>query len=120
MTSTITSAGIREFYRLVDAGDLTGLAALFTEDARYDRPGYPPLLGRDAIDHFYRYDRVIAAGRHQLDSIVVSGNETAVRGSFEGELRDGSPVRHRFAEFFRRTDDGLISARETFFAIAHV
>ncbi|HEX9339287.1 MAG TPA: nuclear transport factor 2 family protein [Pseudonocardiaceae bacterium] len=125
MTSTIARPAeltdrVHEFYRLVDAGALDDLAAMFAQDAHYDRPGYPTLSGRAAIDHFYRHERVIAAGQHRLDSVVVSGNETAVRGSFDGVLRDGKPVRHRFAEFFVFTADGLIGTRETFFAIAHV
>jgi ketosteroid isomerase-like protein len=122
MTSTAVepTALTHEFYRLVDAGDLDGLAARFTEDASYARPGYPVLAGRAAIDHFYRYDRVIASGRHTLESIVVSGHEIAVRGSFAGQLRDGSPVAHRFAEFFVIDTEGRITGRETFFAVAHV
>ena len=120
MSPARATALAQEFYRLVDAGDLTRLTALFTEGACYRRPGYAPLDGRAAIEHFYRHDRVIASGRHTLDSIVVCGDEVAVRGSFAGELRDGSPVQHRFAEFFLVTADGLLRERETFFSVAHV
>lgn len=91
---------IRELYRLVDAGDLDGLAVLFAEDASYARPGYAVLAGRTAIDRFYRQDRVIASGQHTLDSVLTSGDEVTVRGSFTGLLWDGRPVAHRFAEFF--------------------
>lgn len=122
MTSTLAAptALVREFYRLVDAGDLDGLAAAFAPDTVYVRPGYPPLTGRAAVDHFYRVDRVIAAGAHTLESVVVDGAEVAVRGSFTGRLRDGKPVAHRFAEFFTFTPGGLVATRETFFAVAHV
>lgn len=124
MTSTLTDTTpdtrMRSFYRVVDSGDLDALAVLFAQDASYTRPGYPVLAGRDAIDHFYRHDRVIASGTHTLDSVVVSGNEVAVRGSFSGTLRDGNSVAHRFAEFFVLSDNGDIVARETFFAVSHV
>jgi steroid delta-isomerase len=119
-TATVPGALVREFYRLVDANDVPGLAALFTVDAEYRRPGYPPLAGRDAIERFYVHDRVIAAGRHVLDAVLVDGDRAAVAGSFTGELKDGGPVTHRFAEFFRLAPDGRVSQRETFFAVAHV
>jgi ketosteroid isomerase-like protein len=72
------------------------------------------------MEHFYRYDRPIRSGRHQLDSVVAAGTEIAVRGSFRGDLRDGGGVAHRFAEFFRIGPDGRFTARETFFAVPHV
>lgn len=111
---------IRALYSLVDAGDLDGLAALFAEDARYTRPGYPELVGRTAIDRFYRQDRVIASGQHTLESVMTSGDEVAVRGSFDGLLRDGRPVAHRFAEYFALNSARQVVMRETFFAVAHV
>jgi hypothetical protein len=44
-------------YLLVDAGDVTGLIGLFAPDARFHRPGYQPLTGRDELERFYREDR---------------------------------------------------------------
>jgi ketosteroid isomerase-like protein len=111
---------VRDFYRLVDLGDVPGLSALFTDDCAYHRPGYPPILGRHAMSHFYTHERVIREGTHELDVVVVDGNEAAVRGSFQGVLRDGSPVSHRFAEFFTLAADGRFRGRETFFFTAHV
>ncbi len=115
---------ITEFYALVDAGDTDGLCALFAPDAHYVRPGYPDLHSREAIAHFYRYDRVISSGRHTLDHAFVDCNgpdaRIAVCGSFAGRKRDGSAVAHRFAEFFTLGSEGLFTERETFFAIAHV
>ncbi len=117
MTTTETGAALaHEFYRRVDAGDIDGLVAMFAEDAEYHRPGYPPVLGQAGMDHFYRYERVIAGGEHTLDGVAVSGTEVAVRGSFAGTKRDGSPARHRFAEFFTLSADHRFSRRETFFS----
>ncbi|MFL6137216.1 MAG: nuclear transport factor 2 family protein [Frankiaceae bacterium] len=122
-TTPATSAArelLHTFYRLVDAGDIDGLAALFSDDARYIRPGYSELHGRAVIERFYRHDRVISTGRHTLDTIAADGDRLAVCGSFQGVLRDGAPVRHRFAEFFHLDPCGRIDHRETFFAVAHV
>ncbi|OLF06969.1 hypothetical protein BLA60_29355 [Actinophytocola xinjiangensis] len=118
MTTTETTAAAlaHEFYARVDAGDIDGLVAMFTDDAEYHRPGYPPVLGQSGMDHFYRFERVIAGGAHTLDGVAVTGDEVAVRGSFAGTKRDGSPARHRFAEFFTLGTDGRFARRETFFS----
>ncbi|WP_394437520.1 nuclear transport factor 2 family protein [Streptomyces sp. SGAir0957] len=112
----MTEALMHEFYRRVDAGDVPGLVALFTSDAVYHRPGYPPVHGRSGMRHFYTHTRKIREGRHALDAVVVSGDEVAVRGSFAGVLHDGTPAKHRFAEFFTLAPDRTISRRETFFS----
>jgi ketosteroid isomerase-like protein len=104
-----------EYYQRVDAGDVPGLLALFTEDAVYRRPGYPPLIGRDALERFYREQRIIRAGCHSLAATVAQGDSVAVHGVFEGALRDGRQVTLRFADFFEFTGAGVIRARDTFF-----
>ncbi|MFJ9770756.1 nuclear transport factor 2 family protein [Kitasatospora sp. NPDC101157] len=104
-------------YELIDTGDTAGLAALFTEDSVYHRPGYPPLVGRGRIEHFYNHERVIRDGHHTLDRVLVTEDGLAVHGGFRGTLRDGSQAAHRFAEFFELTADGLISRRDTFFFV---
>ncbi|MFF7331878.1 nuclear transport factor 2 family protein [Streptomyces sp. NPDC090306] len=123
-SSTTVPPVISTFYERVDTGDVDAICALFAADAVYARPGYPELRSRAAIAHFYRHDRVIASGRHTIDQSVVdwgTGHSlVAVRGSFEGVSRDGRPIAHRFAEFFRIGTDGLFTERETFFAVAHV
>ena len=117
MTTVDTAAALaHEFYARVDAGDIDGLVAMFTDDAEYHRPGYPPVLGQSGMDHFYRYERVIAGGAHTLDGVAVTGAEVAVRGSFAGTKRDGSPAHHRFAEFFTLSPDHRFARRETFFS----
>jgi ketosteroid isomerase-like protein len=108
-------ASAYRFYRCVDDGDVPGLAALFTVDATYHRPGYEPILGREGISRFYSRDRVIRAGRHTLTTAVATGEEVAVRGEFHGVLHDGSPVDLRFADFFELDPEGRFTRRDTFF-----
>ncbi|MEU2391455.1 nuclear transport factor 2 family protein [Streptomyces sp. NPDC007369] len=106
---------VRAYYRLVDAGDIDGLTALFAPDAVYHRPGYPPLAGRTALDRFYRQERVIDRGRHTVTSVTAAAGDVAVQGDFQGELRDGSTVSLRFADFFTLSPDGLFTRRDTYF-----
>ncbi|WP_380280557.1 nuclear transport factor 2 family protein [Kitasatospora purpeofusca] len=111
---------VRRYYRLVDEGDIGGLLRLFEPGAEYHRPGYPKLTGHSELERFYRDERVIASGRHSLAKLIRDGRDVAVHGVFEGVLRDGSRASLRFADFFRVTERGTFSRRETFFFTALV
>jgi steroid Delta-isomerase len=106
---------VRKYYELVDAGDVRGLVGLFAPDARYYRPGYPPLVGHDELELFYHEQRVIREGAHVLSTVVAAGSDVAVHGEFKGVLRDGRRVTARFADFFAITPDGRFARRDTFF-----
>lgn len=105
----------REYYERVDAADVDGVLDCFAEDAVYHRPGYDPMVGRAALSSFYDGERVIADGRHELDELLVDGRQVAVRGRFVGTLKDGSPARVGFADFFVLGEDHLIRVRHSFF-----
>ncbi|MGH3156850.1 MAG: nuclear transport factor 2 family protein [Streptosporangiaceae bacterium] len=111
------AAAIRKFYARIDAGDIPGMCALLSPDARYSRPGYPDMTNREDIGTFYREDRVIRDGCHTLTSVVATGTDVAVHGDFNGTLRDGTAARHRFAEFFTVATDGSLDSRRTFFYV---
>lgn len=106
---------VEEYYSLVDAGDVAGLVDIFAADAVYSRPGYQPLVGRANLERFYREERVIRGGHHQIRSILVAGEEAAVHGIFDGTLRDDSEVHLRFADFFVFTAEHTFARRDTFF-----
>ncbi|MFI6761063.1 nuclear transport factor 2 family protein [Micromonospora sp. NPDC050417] len=106
---------VERYYTVVDDNDLGELLDLFTGDATYHRPGYPPLVGRHRLAEFYGAERVIRRGRHTLCSVVADGRRVAVWGEFAGTLNDGSRVELRFADFFVAADDGRFSRRDTFF-----
>lgn len=105
----------RDYYALVDAGDVAGVLEWFAEDAVYHRPGYQPLEGREALGAFYGGERVIESGAHHVDDIVADGRRVAVRGRFAGRLRDGSDASVGFADFIDYDADGRAAARRTFF-----
>lgn len=103
------------YYRTVDAGDVQGVLDWFAQDAVYHRPGYAPMRGRDALEAFYGGERVIEDGVHTLDAIVAEGSTVAVRGRFEGRLKDGSQVVVGFADFITYDADGRAAERRTYF-----
>lgn len=108
-------SAVRRYYELVDSGDIPGLVGLFSPDASYQRPGYPPLVGRQALERFYREQRVIKEGSHVLAMVVAAENDVAVHGEFSGVLHDGQQVAVRFADFFSVGPDGQFTRRDTFF-----
>lgn len=108
-------ARTRAYYERVDAGDVDGVVDWFAEDGVYHRPGYPPMRGRAALSAFYGGERVIESGSHTLDQLLVDGASVAVRGRFEGRLRDGSQVTVGFADFIDYDADGRAVERRSYF-----
>jgi ketosteroid isomerase-like protein len=106
---------VRRYYELVDNGDTDGLVELFSPDAVYRRPGYEPLCGREHLRRFYDEQRVIREGSHSVDSVITSGAEVAVQGSFHGVLHNGKEVDLRFADFFTVASGVTFSRRDTYF-----
>ncbi|TDT40084.1 3-isopropylmalate dehydratase small subunit [Streptomyces sp. BK208] len=105
---------VHALYRRIDEGDFAGFAALFHEDAVYHRPGSPALVGRDAIEAYYRDERTVADGTHTLSRVLLSDGALAVDGAFSGHLTDGREQAHRFAEIFEFGPDGLFTRRDSF------
>ncbi|WP_068265921.1 nuclear transport factor 2 family protein [Janibacter limosus] len=106
---------VRRYYDLVDAADVEGVLDCFADDAVYHRPGYAPMIGRDALGAFYGGERVIADGRHELDEMVVDGRRVAVHGRFVGTLKDGSAAQVGFADFWVLDEQGRARTRHSFF-----
>lgn len=106
---------VRQFYHLVDCGDVHGLAVLFAPDAEYRRPGYDPMVGREKILHFYLETRIVRAGKHLLTTLLTDGYTVGAFGDFHGVLYDGNSVDLRFADRFTVRPDGLFSSRDTYF-----
>ena len=111
--SEVEEAVLR-YYTTVDSAGPEQTVALFTADAVYRRPGYAAMEGHRALEEFYGSQRVIAGGRHTIESVVVDGANAAIRGRFDGVLRDGEEVEVGFADFMR-FEDGLIADRTTYF-----
>ncbi|PWI58675.1 nuclear transport factor 2 family protein [Sulfoacidibacillus thermotolerans] len=110
---------IRDYYQAVDEKNLPALYALFSDKIRYERAGYPPIVGMTAFQTFYEVERQIVSGRHTLFDVVVGDQSVAVRGKFEGTLKDGTIVQTLFADFFTIVK-GKVEERYTFFEGLHV
>ena len=106
---------VRRYYDLVDRGDVLGLVNLFTDEAVYCRPGYEPLVGHRDLTRFYEADRVIEEGRHTLVELVADASSVAVKGEFNGRLKDGRQVSLRFADFFTLDASLRFARRDTYF-----
>jgi ketosteroid isomerase-like protein len=120
--STLTTTGVspqveivRDYYTNIDSRDIPAALACFAGDAVYRRPGYDELVGLAAIEDFYRNTRDLGAGGHVIDSVVGSGHEVAVRGRFEGEYRDGTPLRVRFADFWLFSGEKVVERNSYLF-----
>ncbi|MDX6353908.1 MAG: hypothetical protein QOF98_811 [Streptomyces sp.] len=107
------------YYRSIDGRDLVSALACFAPDAVYRRPGYDVLAGLDAITTYYRDERVISAGRHDIESVIENAGEVAVRGSFRGASHTGLPLAVRFADFWRFSGE-MVVERNTYFDAAAV
>ncbi|WP_031525040.1 nuclear transport factor 2 family protein [Streptomyces sp. NRRL F-5123] len=108
-------ARVRDYYKLVDSGEVSGIVELFAPDASYYRPGYSPIVGRAELLRFYAETRVIDRGEHTLSDVIADGLSVAVHGDFHGILRSGEKVVLRFADFFRLTQNLTFCRRDTFF-----
>jgi ketosteroid isomerase-like protein len=104
----------RRYYELIDSSRFSEAAALFHDEVIYERQGTPTIHGREALLHFYQHDRVIAEGKHQLEQVLAEGNWVAVRGQFQGRLRNGEPVEVRFTDWHRFRDK-FIDYRNTLY-----
>lgn len=114
MSTSHPEAVVRRYYQLVDSGNVDELLALFHEEVIYERQGTPDIEGMAAMRRFYEEERIIESGSHRIGQVMTDGSWVAVRGSFEGLLKDGRQVVLRFTDW-HRFRDGLIDRRETLF-----
>ena len=59
---------IRGMFAAIDAGEFDRLREYFAADVVYERPGYEPLRGIEALENFYRHERIIARGAPRTSS----------------------------------------------------
>lgn len=119
MTSPVATlpqarALVARLFSAIDGQKLDDLAAVLHPEVVYERPGYEPLVGRERVLHFYRVERIIAQGRHEVAAVTHSKDHVICYGQFTGVSRDGQALSERFADVYR-LEDGLIRHRTTFF-----
>lgn len=111
---TVTASQIVDMFAAVDAQDWAAYEAFYDSRIRYERPGMEPLVGIQAMMHFYLHDRPLARTAHRLDRVVMQDDAGACWGQVEGELVGGAPFYRRFAEVYLLAD-GRITFRRTHF-----
>ncbi len=119
-TTNQHGALVRRYYDLVDAKNIDGLLALFSDDAVYQRPGYPAFHGREAMRAFYTGQRIIEHGHHKLFTVISEDAQVSTRGEFRGQLKDGRSISVGFADFFTVGEGGLFTHRDTYFSMPAV
>jgi ketosteroid isomerase-like protein len=105
---------VLRLFTLIDGQKWEALPELFTPAVCYERPGYAPICGIPSLLSFYRSERVVADGRHEIHGCLGSGGEASCWGEFSGISRSGQPLRETFADWYW-ISSGQISRRKTFF-----
>lgn len=112
---TATKELIVTLFRAVDSSDWSLLVKCFDKNIIYERPGYQPLIGLDKLLNFYRNERIIASGQHQIEHIVIEDNYGACWGEFIGRHKNGSQINERFADVYSFENDKFKTRRSHFF-----
>jgi uncharacterized protein len=110
----VSDSIVKRLFDYVDSRDWEGLSDAFCDDVVYERPGYAPLVGLDRVKHFYREERVIASGRHELEHVVVDDTSGACWGCFIGIHKNGADLAERFADVYT-FERGKIKTRKSYF-----
>jgi ketosteroid isomerase-like protein len=106
---------VRAMFAAIDSGRFAELPSYFAADCRYHRPGFAPVDGIDALLHFYREVRLIAAGAHRLERIICADDQAVVAGRFAGTLRDGRAADVGFCDVYQLDSSGRIRERTSYF-----
>ena len=116
---TITSqpisahALITGMFEIIDGRRWKELGRVMATDCVCRPAGSPPLIGLERIERYYREERAIASGRHQVEGVLSDLGAAACWGSFTGESMDGKSLHAAIAEIFLILD-GKITQRTTY------
>jgi ketosteroid isomerase-like protein len=105
---------VTELFAVIDGQRWDELASFFATDCVYSRPGYAPLSGIEAIERFYRHERIVASGRHEVEHVVSDLGVAACWGRFVGVSKAGVELDEEFADTYE-VREGRIVSRRTFF-----
>ncbi|GAB76864.1 Ketosteroid isomerase-related protein [Austwickia chelonae] len=111
---------VQRYYEALDRDDLDAVLECFSGDVLYRRPGYPVMTGSEQLRAYYSDERRLARGRHSVRNLLVDGQQVAVQGTYEGELREGDRTVVDFAAFFVVDGNDRICEHATYFYVEHV
>lgn len=111
--ATSSAQLVTELLDIIDQSRWQDLSTVLAEDCVIERPGSALLVGLERIEQFYRHERPIADGHHQVDQVVGDSAAVACWGTFTGTTKDGRQIEERFAEAFV-LQAGRITRRTTY------
>ncbi|PXV55920.1 hypothetical protein SAMN04487785_10881 [Dyella jiangningensis] len=103
-----------DLFHVIDTATWSDLPQFFHADVVYERPGYPPIDGIDALLAFYSSTRIVAEGKHSLDGGLREGGSAICWGRFQGRSKTGEVLAERFADAYE-LENGVIRKRTTYF-----
>lgn len=113
-TPVSAPALVEGLFRAIDGRNWDALPAFFTQDCRYERPGYEPILGFPALLRFYTHERIIGSGEHFVEKVAVAEDAIVCWGRFIGRSRSGQALDEAFTDVYDIEGD-RIRRRRTFF-----
>ena len=119
MTTTIERPKAQDMlherlFQAIDGNNWDDLETLFDADCVYERPGYDAIVGIKDLLHFYRDERIIANGKHNVERVAEFGNVFFCEGEFQGVSRTGEKLRERFVDRYILSGK-RIQHRQTYF-----
>lgn len=114
MNAQLRQSWFEDLFRVIDTAAWTDLPRFFHAEVVYERPGYPPIEGIDALFDFYSFTRIIAEGTHSLDGGLHEDGKAICWGHFHGRSKTGEELSERFADAYE-LEDGVIKKRTTYF-----
>jgi ketosteroid isomerase-like protein len=105
---------VGRLFAAIDAQHWSELRTSFTEHCVYERPGYGPMVGIEALLRFYRLERIISSGHHHIEHVTSGDATVACWGRFTGRSHAGDALDERFADTYV-VDRGRIAHRRSFF-----
>ena len=114
MSAQVQGSWFEELFHAIDTRNWGDLPRFFHAEVVYERPGYPPIEGIDALLEFYSSVRIIAEGKHLLDGGLRDQHKAICWGHFRGRSRSGDELAERFDVAYE-LDGGVIRKRTTYF-----
>jgi steroid Delta-isomerase len=120
-------ATIQRYYDQIDALDYDQVLERFAPKAEYHREGWPPLVGKPSIAHFFKHQRQLrgvhaVTGMHATqpsEPSPVHANTITVHGTFTGH-QAGKPINLTFKDRWQLNDQHQVMFRQSWISIPGV
>ena len=91
-------AQMLQLIKVIDEENWDALDTLFTPDLTYEVPGREPIKGMEALQRYYRVERALSEGRHDIEGVLADGEYAVSWGRFRARAAAGqADIDVRFA-----------------------